>query len=203
MSDDPKITFITNTPDKFKQRVTLENIKNTYICEGLTPQELANRFFLPIESIEKFIADNKLDELRASHIKHGLALLQNVQLTQAEKLISLENSFKRMRILQLEKTLQDYMAYYSKFGHFYKVHPITSEILTDVNGIPMQIKIPNVSKEILELKESMNLSEGLKLLLSQIDDIINKPKDEETLERDVTSLESFGGLFKKRSSEES
>lgn len=94
------------------------------------------------------------------------------------------------------------MAYYSTHGHFYKVHPITSEVLKDTNGIPIQIKIPNVSNEISQLKESVSLSEGLKQLLGQIDDIINKPKDVENLNSDVIDVTEYNDLFSKKKPED-
>jgi predicted transcriptional regulator len=165
-----------------------EQVTNSYICEGLTAVELANKFGLDAAMVSQFIEDNQLDTLRAAHIKHGLAKLQSTQLANAEKLMTLENQFKRIRIVQIEKILEDYMAYYSKYGHFYKVHPVTSEILKDTNGIPLQIKLPNVSAEIVQLKESFSLSEGLKVMLGHIDDIINKPKDVKKLDNSVIDV---------------
>lgn len=199
-----------NSKDKFipppgvnnGQMISLEVVKSTYICEGLTPKELSERFFLPMVMVENFISENKLDELRAAHIKHGLSQLQNIQLVQAEKLMNLETQFKRLRIAQLEKMLEDYVAYYSVNGHFYKLHPLTGEILRDTNGIPMQIKIPNVTSEITQLKESVSLSEGLKVLLNQIDDIIKRPQGEERIDPEVIDVTSFDGIFQKRKSEE-
>ncbi len=181
----------------------LERLTNDYIVDGCSAEDLSKKYLLPVETIQNIITANKLDTLRAAHIKHGLAALQNIQLHQAEKLMNIENQFKRIRIIQLEKTLEDYMAYYSKYGHFYKVHPITQEVLKDSYGIPMQIKIPNVSAEIAQLKESVTFSEGLKSLLSQIDDIINKPKDIENLNpTDIELTKDFTGLFEKKKSED-
>lgn len=194
---DPKI-IVTKTPSGALMEIGIEHIKNQYIVEGSSANDLAMKFHLPVSHVEKIIQDNELDKLRAAHIKHGLAQLQNMQLVQAEKLMHLENQFKKIRIIQLEKILEDYMAYYSRYGHFYKVHPITLEVLKDTNGIPMQIKIPNVSVEISQLKESVSLSEGLKQLLGQIDDIINKPKDVENLDPDVIDVTNFNGLFQKK-----
>lgn len=179
-----------------------EQIINTYICEGLTSTELATKFGLDPLVVSEFIENNELDKLRAAHIKHGLAKLQSTQLAQAEKLMTLENQFKRIRLIQIEKMLEDYMAYYSKYGHFYKVHPVTSEILKDTNGIPLQIKLPNVSSEITQLKESFSLSEGLKVMLSHIDDVINKPKDVKKLDNSVIDVTSYDNLFKKKTKED-
>lgn len=127
-----------------------------------------------------------------------------MQLVQAEKLMDIETKFKKIRIIQLEKTLEDYMVYYSRHGHFYKVHPVTHEILKDTNGIPIQIKIPNVGHEIAQLKESVSLSEGLKQLLGNIDSIINnggKPKDTENLGGDIIDVtDGFNNLFEKKRS---
>lgn len=182
---------------------TLERLTNEYIVEGSTVDEISKKYSLPVQTVRHLIESNDLDKLRAAHIKHGLAALQNVQLVQAEKLMSLENQFKRIRIIQLEKMLEDYMAYYSKFGHFYKIHPVTQEVLKDMNGIPMQIKIPNVSKEISELKEGVSLSEGLKALLGQIDEIINPvSRNVQTIDPNVIDMSGFDGLFEKKKSED-
>lgn len=200
--DDSKTTIIVETEKGLTLQVGVEHIKNAYICEGASAEDLATKFHLPVTVIQNIITDNKLDTLRAAHIKHGLAQLQNIQLVQAEKLMNLENQFKKIRIIQIEKQLEDYMAYYSRHGHFYKVHPITSEILKDTNGIPIQIKIPNLSHEITQLKESFSLSEGLKMMLGQIDDIINKPKDVENLDPNVIDVTNFNGLFKQKKSDD-
>lgn len=201
-NDDSNRSILTEAPSGQLIQVGVEHIKSAYIVEGSSATELAAKFHLPIVTIEKIIQDNQLDKLRAAHIKHGLAQLQSIQLVQAEKLMDLETKFKRIRIIQLEKILEDYMAYYGKHGHFYKVHPITLEVMNDTNGIPIQIKIPNVGHEITQLKESVSLSEGLKNLLGQIDDIINKPKDVDQLDPNVIDVTNFNGLFQKRKSED-
>lgn len=201
-NDDSKRSILTQTESGQMVTVGVEHIKVAYIVEGCSASDLAAKFFLPVVTIEKIIQDNQLDKLRAGHIKHGLAQLQSMQLVQAEKLMDIETKFKRIRIIQLEKSLEDYMAYYSRHGHFYKVHPVTLEVLKDTNGIPIQIKIPNVGHEISQLKESVSLSEGLKQLLGQIDDIINKPKDVEQLDPNVIDVTNFNGLFQKKKSED-
>ncbi len=178
--------------------ISVDQITTIFICEGLSAQDLANRFSIPVASIERIIEDNNLNELRAAHIKHGLMHIQNVQLSQAEKLMGLENQFKRLRIIQLEKTLEDYAAYYARHNHFYKTHPITGEILRDTNGIPMQIKLPNITKELIDLKEGFSLSEGLKMLLGQIDSIINKPSRNKEESLDIIDVTDIDSLFKKK-----
>lgn len=184
-----------------KQLISIEHIKAVFVTEGVSAKEIADRFFLSETQVQKIIDDNKLEELRALAIKNGLASLQNMQITQADKLMTLETQFKRMRILQLEKMLGDYMAYYTTHGHFYKLHPVSGNVLLDTNGIPMQIKIPNITNEIRDLKESVSLSEGLKLLLGQIDAIINKPKDVEKLDPNTITLESMGNIFQQKKQE--
>lgn len=180
--------------------LSVDQIKSVYICEGISAEEIAERYKLPVLSIKALIEEHKLPELRSAYVRDGLSKLQNVQLGQAQKLMDLENSFKRMRIIQLEKMLEDYAAYYARHGHFYKTHPISGEILKDSNNIPMQIFVPNISKEIRDLKESVSLSEGLKNVLSQIDDIINKKPSRvaQPVNSDDIEMDNFNGLFKKR-----
>ncbi len=179
--------------------IPVEHIKSVYICEGLSPLEIANRFFLSEGQIKTIISEYKLEELRSAYLRQGIADLQNVQVNQAQKLMNLETKFKSMRILQLEKVLEDYLAYHARHGHFYKLHPVTQEVLRDTNGLALQIKIPNITKEITDLKETVSLSEGLKQLLSKLDDIINKPRDVEKIDPDALDMAQFGNIFEARS----
>lgn len=199
---DPTVTILSADHKGKLIQIGVEHIKSAYIVEGCSPLDLATRFNVPVKTVEMIIQDNGLDKLRAAHIKHGLSQLQSMQLVHAEKLMNLENQFKKIRLIQLEKTLEDYMVYYSKYGHFYKIHPLTGAVLNDTNGIPIQIKIPNVSQEISQLKEAVTLSEGLKNILSHIDDIINRPKDAENLDPNVIDMDNFNNLFQKKKDED-
>lgn len=200
MSDDKQLTFI-NRDNKV---LSFEELKNDYICSGSSVPELATKYNLPVAVIQNAVTQHKLEELRKAHIKHGLATLQNTQIAQADKLMNMEATFKQMRISQLEKMLQDYAAYFDLHGHFYRINPITKEILKDINQIPIPIKLPNVTKEITELKESVSLSEGLKNVLAQIELLINPTdgKDEDLDLIDVTSSSSFDNLFSKKNVDE-
>jgi len=182
--------------------VDFETIKTVYICESASPQDISNRFNLPIEVVNSLIEEHKLSDLRAAYLRHNISELQNIHIKQAETLMSLEGKFKKMRITQLETILNDYMDYYKKHGHFYKVHPLTGEILKDTNNIPIQIKIPNVTKELSELRETFSLSEGLKQVLGHIDEIINKPKDVTPVVTENIIDASFEDLFKKKDDNE-
>lgn len=194
--DDKKTLF----PHKeSKELLSYETIKSVYICEGLSEKEIATRYNLSEETVSKIVSENKLPELRKAFIRQGISELQNVQVQKAQKLMDIESNFKGMRIMQLESVLQDYVAYHAKHGHFYKLHPITREILKDMDGIPMKLKLPNITGEIRDLKESLSLSEGLKTLLGQIDDLINKPsRDVENIHDDDTIEGTFTDLFKQR-----
>lgn len=186
-----------------RQLMSVEAIKTIYICEGLSEKEIANRFNISEQTVSEIVTKNKLPELRKAFIRQGISELQNTQVEKAKKLMDIENMFKNMRISQLESVLQDYVAYHAKHGHFYKLHPISREILKDLDGLPMKLKLPDISKEIRDLKESLSLSEGLKTLLGQIDDLINKPsRDVENVNDGDEAIEAtFTDLFKKRDSE--
>lgn len=185
-----------------KSDVAIEIVVNDYIVGGLDASELSTKYKVPIAMIEYVITSQQLDKLRTAHIKHGLDKIKNIQIGQAEKLMDLETKFKKLRLVQLEKTLEDYLAYYSKYNHFYKIHPITGEILKDTNGIPMQVKLPNVAKEIEELKQSVTMSEGLNQILGQIDQILHKPKDVEMIKGDIIDVSAFNTLFEPKKSQD-
>lgn len=181
--------------------VSLEVVKSAFIAEGLNAQQISERYYLSLGQVEKIITEHKLAELRRAYIQAGLSKIQNEQLTQAQKLLDVELNFKRLRILQLEKQLEDFLAYYGRHGDFYKRHPVSGDILRDTDGIPMQVHVPNVSREISQLKESVTLSEGIKKLMTELDDIINgKPKGESVGDADgeVIDMAEIDGLFKKR-----
>lgn len=181
--------------------ISLDVLKSAYIAEGLNAEQLADRYYLPLSQIEQIIEDHKLAELRRAYIREGVSKIQNQQLTQAQQLLDLELNFKKLRLQQLTKVLEDFMAYYGRHGDFIKRHPVTGAILKDTDGIPMQINVPNVSREIAQLKESVTLSEGLKKLMVEIDAIINDPPKGESVgdgDGDVIDMTQYDGLFKKK-----
>jgi hypothetical protein len=187
------------TESKVTTLVSLDQIKSLYIASSMEPEQIAEETRIPIETIKDIIDEHKLPELRKAYIREGVAKLQNQQLHQAQKLMDLELNFKKMRITQLEEELKNFMAYYGRHGDFYKRHPVTGDILKDSNGIPLQLHIPNVSREISQLKESVTLSEGMKNLLGQLDDILNSRKGEEAVgnEDDIIDVTNLDGFFKK------
>lgn len=178
--------------------VSIDILKTAYIADGLSAQEISDRYYLSLGQVEKLIEEHKLAELRREYIKEGLATIKNTQLGQAQTLLDLELNFKKMRLIQLQKMLEDYMAYYGRHGDFYKRHPNTGEILRDTDNIPMQVYLPSVAKEIHALKETVTLSEGLNNLLSQIDDIINSKPRGESADDNVIDMTEIDGLFKKK-----
>lgn len=186
---------------KARQIVSLDVLKSAYIAEGLSVQAIAERYFLPVEKVQSIVDEAKLPELRKAYVREGISKIQNEQVNQAQKLLDIELNFKKLRIQQLEKQLEDFMAYYGRHGDFYKRHPVSGEILKDTDGIPMQIHVPNVSREISQLKESVTLSDGLKKLMSDLNDIINPkgPRGESVgNDPNVIEMDEFDGLFRKK-----
>lgn len=180
-----------------KTGLSLDVIKSKYIAEGKSIEEIAEEAYLPVQKIRDIIENNNLPELRKAYVIEGVQKIQNTQLQQSNKLLDLETNFKKMRIIQLEQILEDHLAYYSRHGDFYKRHAQTGEILKDLDGIPMQVRLPNISKEIRELKESVTMSEGVRQLLHRLDEIINTPKPAEAGEDPNTfDMSSINGMFK-------
>jgi len=201
--DNDKKFKLVPAPETGKQRqaVSLDVLKSAYIAEGLSVQAIAERYFLSVEKVQSIVDEAKLPELRKAYVREGISKIQNEQVNQAQKLLDIELSFKKLRIQQLEKQLEDFLAYYGRHGDFYKRHPVSGEILKDTDGIPMQIHVPNVSREIAQLKESVTLSDGLKKLMSDLDDIINPkgPRGESVGEdANVIEMDEFDGLFRKK-----
>jgi len=185
---------------KARHPVSVDVVKSAFIAEGLTVEEISSRYFLSQEIVQKVVADHKLQELRNAYIRQGIAKIQNVQLGQAQELLDVELGFKKMRLVQLQSKLQDYMAYYARHNDFYKRHPVTGDILKDTDGIPMQLNIPNVAREINQLKESVTLSEGLKKLMSDLDSLINSKPEPESIDGDgdVIDMEEVDKYFRKK-----
>lgn|GEM_PF-6602543 len=153
--------------------VTEDQIREAFVIEGLSESDIARKYSVPKDQIMVFVKENHLRAHRRALITEGLKKIQNVQIKQANELMKLESNFKKLKLIQLQHSLKDFAAYFEKYGDFYKRHHITGEVLKDLNGIPLQLDIPNVSKEISHLKESVSMSEGLKKLISRIDEIIN------------------------------
>ena len=186
---------------KARTPVSLDVLKSAYIAEGLSIEQLAERYFLSIEAVKSIVEGAKLPELRKAYVREGISKIQNEQVNQAQRLLDIELNFKKLRIQQLEKQLEDFMAYYGRHGDFYKRHPVSGEVLRDTDGIPMQIHVPNVSREISQLKESVTLSDGLKKLMSDLDDLINPkgPRGEAVGDdANVIEMDEFDGLFRKK-----
>lgn len=175
--------------------ITLDQIKSLYIASGMSVQEIAETSLISEDHIQSLVNKHKLVSLREAYVREGLNKIQNKQITQAQQLLDLEVSFKKMRIIQLEDQLKDFMAYFARHGDFYKRHPLTGEILVNNNKIPLQISIPNITKEVLQLKESVTLSEGMKNLLSQIDQILNNPKPCEPVDNTTIDITKLEGIF--------
>src|SRR6185436_20620216 len=129
--DKDKSFKLVPSPETRKSRnpVSLDVVKSAYIAEGLSVSEIAERYFLSENSIQKIVDDAKLPELRQAYIRAGLSKIQNEQLNQAQKLLDLELNFKKMRLIQLEKELEDFMAYFGRHGDFNQRHPVSGEIL--------------------------------------------------------------------------
>lgn len=180
------------------REISLDVFKSAYIAEGLTPEAMSQRFYLSLPQVQRIIDDHNLAELRRAYIRTGIAKIQNEQLNQAEQLLNLEISFKRLRLIQLQKKLEDYAAYYARHGDFYKRHPVSGEILIDTDGIPMQLPLPSVTREITQLKESVSLSDGLEKLLIKIDSIINAKPTGEAVDPNVIDMDEVDGLFRKK-----
>lgn len=179
--------------------VSVDIVKTAYIADGLSAQEISERYYLSLGQVEKIVEEHKLPELRREYIKTGLKTIRNTQLGQAQELLDLELNFKKLRLIQLQKMLEDFLAYYARHGDFYKRHPNSGDVLKDTDGIPMQVYLPSVAKEIHALKETVTLSEGLNNLLSQLDDVINgKPKGE-SVDPNVIDMDDIDGLFRKKS----
>lgn len=205
MSEDrekDKLHHIVPSPGSGKSRspVSVDVIKSSFIAEGLSVKEIAERYRLSADMVQKLVDEHKLPELRKAYIREGISKIQNTQLNQAHEVLDLELNFKKLRLIQLQAKLEDYMAYYSRHGDFYKRHPSTGEILKDTDGIPMQLSIPNVTREINQLKESVTLSEGLKKLMSDLDSLIHEKPEAETIDNDgeVIDMDEVDKFFRKK-----
>jgi len=176
-------------PESSRYGISKDVIKSKYIADGLSAEDIAKETRLPLKTIEEVIDNEKLSELRKAYVVQGIQKIQNTQIQQANKLMDLENNFKRMRIIQLEKALENYLAYYSRHGDFLSRHPVTGDILKDLDGIPMQIRIPNISKELIQLKESVTISEGMRSMLHRLDEIINTRKEDVVDDENVIDVD--------------
>ena len=184
-------------PMDSRRGISLDVIKSHYIADGMSAEEIAEIAKLPIEQIRAIIEDNSLPELRKAYVIQGIQTIQNTQLQQSQKLMDLANNFKKLRIKQLHKILEDYVAYYSRHGDFIKRHPVSGEILKNQDGIPMQLRLPNISNELKDLKESVTMSEGVRQLMHRLDEIINTPKPAESAEDpDTINITDYQELFK-------
>lgn len=184
-----------------KQPVTKDILKSMFIAEGLTTKELAVKYGLSESMIQRYAIDEQWDELRKAYVISGISKIQNSQLKSAKDLLDFESSFNTLKIKQLEKQLEHYAAYYARFEHLFKVHPTTGEILKDTDGMPIPLRIPDVSKQIRDIKESVNMSEGIKKVIDRLEMITSAGEyaDESEGEKpDIIDIDKFDQIFKKR-----
>lgn len=163
--DDEKYTLC---PEKGRRNITLAVFKAAYIGEGLSPSTLADRYSFDLEFVYGVIDEHGLEAIRVKTLEVGLERLQEDQLKQAEHLMNIELSFKRMKIIQLETKLKDLATYYEFHGDFYKRDPHTKEILENHDGIPIQLSLPNITKELGELEKALTISEGVRNLAKKL-----------------------------------
>lgn len=196
-SRDSDKKFLLCKEGSSKKSISLDHIKSLYIASGMSAKDIASQTFLDEGKVLAIIKEHALPELRQAYVREGINKIQNTQVHQAQKLMDLELNFKKMRILQLEDKLRDFLAYYARHGDFYKRHTVTGDILKDSNEIPLQIAIPNVSRELSQLKEAVTLSEGMKNMIAHIDAILNSkpaisiPDGDD----DVIDISSYDTLF--------
>lgn len=178
--------------------ISMDVVKRAFVTEGMTSEEISEALNIPKKDVDQIIKDLDLRNVRKNLIKSGVKKIEHKQIDQAKSLMNLDISFKKLRLIQLEKQLEDFAAYYATHGDFYKRHPTTDKILKDTNGMPIQIPIPNVAKEIGHIKESLNLSQGLKNLLQHVDDILNTKKEERLDDPEESQIIDMDALFTKR-----
>ncbi len=159
-------------PDK-RTGVSKDVIKSAYLTEDVSFEDLADRFCIPATQIEQMAIAERWDETKKDYIVNGIQKIQNIQVKQAHKLIDIETKFKTLRIAQLEEMLSEFAAYYARYGDLKRRHPITNAILKGSDGMPMYLKVPNVTKELAELRESVTIGEGTKQLLDKLEKIVN------------------------------
>ena len=178
--DKKTILCTSNSQKRNERQITVDVIKSAYICEPVTIQDLAERYKLPVSQIERHVQQGDWTSLRKEYAQKGLEMIQNEQLQQAEDLLDMERKFKQLRIVQIRQKLEEYYKYFARHGDLNRRDPISGEILHDNNKMPLQLKIPNLAREIEDLKKSVTLSEGMKKLVSFFDSLA--PVKSETAE---------------------
>lgn len=192
MSEKDRSIVLTN------KTISLDVVKRAFVTEGMSIDEIAESLDVEKHEIECIINDLGLKKIRKTLVKSGIQKIESKQIDQAKAIMDLDLNFKKLRLIQLQKQLEDYAAYYAKYNDFYKRHPTTNKILKDSFGMPMQLEVPNVSREIAQLKDSLNLSQGLKTLLQQVEDILNTKKEERLDDADEgPSVIDVDAFFKK------
>jgi len=179
-----------------RKGITKDVIISAYVAEGLSIKELSHRYKLSENTIESIVKENKLPELRKAYIVNGIEKIQNKQLKQANELLDLESRFAELRILQLKEQYEQYAAYFARFGDLKKRNPQSGDILTNNDGIALSLKIPNISHEIRSLKESVNVSEGMRKILGKLEFLLDEGDPVGgTEEPDIIDVTEFDYLF--------
>lgn len=195
-----KLPIIELVPEGSRNSVSLEVVKSAFIAEGKSLEDLSSIYNIPITTLKRYHDSESWSELRKVYAVEGLKKIQNSQLAQAQKLMDIESKFLNLRIAQLESELETYCAYYARHGHLFKTHPVSGEILKNDSGIPIKINVPNVAKELKDLKEGVTMSEGIKQIIDRLENILHagnpvKLKDVDKLE--IIDVAEYTALFDK------
>jgi len=188
---------------KKAQGPTVEELQSVFITEDITIADLAKRYKMTYNTVEELSKENNWVDLRKAYIRSGVAKIQNSQIQQAEKLLSLENGFKKLKLIQLEKLMEGYSAYYERYGHLNKVYPDSGVEMKDTDGMVIPIKIPNVANEIRNLRESFNVGEGLYKILDKLNEIMAAGQPVKELEvPDIIDISEYSELFEEKDEHE-
>ena len=164
--------------NKSNKKIKIEQIQNSYITENVTLEELAITYNLDSVFLVDLAKEEDWLSLRKKFIQEGMEKIQNDQVDYGKQLMDMGATLNKLKTKQLTEQTDAYVAYYAKHGHLNMISSADGSILRDMNGIPIPMKIPNVTREIAALKEGILVSDGLRKLMAQVEatKVLEAPK---------------------------
>ena len=153
-----------------KKVIPVSVLKSLYIMGDDSVEDLARRYKISVNRIEKYIQAGEWETLRAENREKGLTILTGEVGSLIEDLLDLQKQGLQLKIMQLKEKTEDVKRHIIERGTFKKVDIETGMELRGVDGEYDYVKLPGNRRELNEVKESVEIIGGLVKLLQNIVD---------------------------------
>lgn len=167
MSDKQEISDKTmvSTADK-QMALPMDEIRALYIFSTDPVERFSRRYNLTPAAVERFVKEGRWDELRSLHTQSALRVLGKLELALVEDFLDTAIKGSKLEWLKYEEEMEWMVKYRAEHGHGCKIDSSTGDIITDMDGRPIYLRIPKAPASSIEFVA--NLSKHLKNLAAEM-----------------------------------